>query len=523
MIDNFSNSQHIRKHVVATEAGVVASQHRRAAEVGAAVLAQGGDAVDAAVATSFALGVVEPWMSGMAAGGCMVLWRADEGRARVVNFGMRSPRRLNPADYPLTGDGRTSDLFPWPLVVDDRNVQGATAVAVPGVVDGMGLAHGAYGRKGWAELVAPAVALAREGMLVDWYSSLVTTSTLQPLSLDPDAAAMFLEDGRWPLIGSWAATTSRRIDQRALAASLQRVAEGGPRELYEGQTARNLARDIQAKGGCLHEDDLADYHAEWADPLTIPYRGGRLFAAPGLTGGPTLAQALAQLQTVLQPGTGGPDAAAYLAMAQALDAAFRTRLEGMGDHEAPQAPPCTTHFSVVDRHGNCCAVTQTLLSLFGSRVVSPSTGLLLNNGIMWFDPEPGKPNSLGPSKRCLANYCPVVGETADGRRYAIGASGGRKIIGAVMQLASFIADHGMNLEQAFHQPRIDVSGLGSVIADASLPSEVIAALSAALPTTTARRLVFPYSFACPAGVLREGGLNTGCTEIMSPWGDAVAG
>ena len=168
-------------------------------------------------------------------------------------------------------------------------------------------------------------------------------------------------------------------------------------------------------------------------------------------------------------------------------------------------------------------MTQTLLSVFGSRVVSPSTGVLLNNGTMWFDPEPGKPNSLGPSKRCLVNDCPVVGETADGRRYVLGASGGRKIIGAVMQPASFITDHGMSLEQALHQPRIDVSGSRAVVADAALPPEVIAALSSALPTTTARRLVFPYSFACPAGVLREGGLNTGCTEVMSPWGDAVTG
>ena len=99
------------------------------------------------------------------------------------------------------------------------------------------------------------------------------------------------------------------------------------------------------------------------------------------------------------------------------------------------APSCTTHFSVVDRHGNLCSVTQTLLSIFGSRVVSPSTGLLLNNGIMWFDPEPGKPNSLGPGKRCLGNFCPVIGEGGDGRRFALGASGGRKIIGAVLQIS----------------------------------------------------------------------------------------
>ena len=138
MIDNFSDAQVVRKTVLASEGGVVASQHKKAARVGAAVLAGGGDAVDAAVATSFALGVVEPWMSGAMAGGCMVLWRAAERRAEVVNFGMRSPRELDPADYPLTPDGRSSDLFPWRCVVDDRNVQGATAVAVPGVVSGMG-------------------------------------------------------------------------------------------------------------------------------------------------------------------------------------------------------------------------------------------------------------------------------------------------------------------------------------------------------------------------------------------------
>jgi gamma-glutamyltranspeptidase/glutathione hydrolase len=154
-------------------------------------------------------------------------------------------------------------------------------------------------------------------------------------------------------------------------------------------------------------------------------------------------------------------------------------------------------------------------------VVSPSTGILLNNGVMWFDPEPGKPNSLAPGKRCLGNYCPVVGEIADGRRFALGASGGRKILGTVLQMASFLIDHGMTLEQAFHQPRIDMSGGERVIADRTLPHEVLEALAQAYPTTTARRSVFPYPFAVPAGVLREGDVNTGCTEIMSPWGDAV--
>ena len=522
-MDNFSNAQTVRKVVIATEAGVVAAQHRRAAEVGAAVLAAGGDAVDAAVATSFALGVVEPWMSGPAAGGCMTLWRADEGRARVVNYGMRSPRELNPDDYPLTGDGRSSDLFPWPCVVDDRNVQGASAVAVPGVVSGMGLAHARYGRKAWRELVAPAVQMAQEGLLADWYSGLITASTAKALSLDPDAAAMFLDEGRWPIVGSWTAGTQRRLNQQALAGSLRQIADEGPRALYEGALAAALVRDVRAKGGSLSEADLASYQAEWAEPLAIPYRGGHVYAAPGLTGGPTLAQALRLLEQGFQPGGRGPDAGAYRAVARSLDTAFRVRLSDMGDHESPKAPGCTTHFSVVDRHGNLCAVTQTLLSIFGSRVVSPSTGILLNNGIMWFDPEPGKPNSLGPDKRCLANYCPVVGVAADGRRFALGASGGRKILGAVLQLSSFLMDHGMSLEAAFHQPRIDVSGDGQITADQSLGPEIQNALAQEMPTSTARRTVYPYPFACPAGVLRDGVRNMGCTEIMSPWGDAVTG
>lgn len=493
----------------------MASQHRRAAEVGAAVLEAGGDAIDAAVATSFALGVVEPWMSGVAAGGCMVLWRAKERKAHVVDYGMRSPRALDPADYPLAGEGKAMDLFAWPLVKDDRNVQGATAVAVPGVVAGMALAHERFGRVPWRELVAPAAALAAEGMRADWYSGLLIASAARGLAADPDAAAMFLEDKRWPILGTWTALTEKRLDQRRLAATLETIARDGPKALYGGDVGAAMAKDVRDKGGCLSLADLSAYRAQLAEPLEVAYRGGRVFAAPGMTGGPALAHALQILTDVNKPS--------YADYARALEAAWAQRLRQSGDREAPGAPPaCTTHFSVVDRQGNLCAVTQTLLSIFGSRVVSPSTGALLNNGIMWFDPEPGKPNSLAPGKRCLGNYCPAIGENADGARFAIGASGGRKIVGTVMQLASFLIDHGMSFEAAFHHPRIDMSGTRPVIADLSMPARELRELEAAFPVRTARRLCFPYAFAVPAGVLREGELNMGCTEVMSPWGDAVA-
>ncbi|MEO8849480.1 MAG: gamma-glutamyltransferase [Casimicrobiaceae bacterium] len=522
MIDNFSNTQVVRKRVVATRGGIVAAQHRRAAEAGASVLEAGGDAIDAAVATSFAIGVVEPWMSGPAAGGAMTIWRANDAKAYTIDYGMRSPMALDPADYPLSGKGKATDLFPWAAVVGDRNVHGAAAIAVPGVVAGMGLAHERFGQIPWQELLQPAINLADEGLLADWYSGLLMASSARTLSLDPDAAAMFLDDGHWPMIGAWTALTERRIDQRTVADTLRKIAAGGAREFYVGDVARSLVNDIRAKGGCVSMDDLGSYRARIVDALEAPYRGGRVFVAPGMTGGPTLAACLQILARTLTPKGSIPEGESYLAYASALDEGYRNRLGKFGDNESPEAPSCTTHFSVVDRHGNLCAVTQTLLSMFGSRVVSPSTGLLMNNGIMWFEPEPGHPNSLGPNKRCLGNFCPVIGEAADGRRFALGASGGRKIVGAVLQLASFMMDHGQTLEEAFHQPRIDMSGGDTVIADIRLGSGVIGALRSKFPVVTTRRTVFPYAFACPAGVLRDGEWNTGCTEVMSPWGDAVA-
>ena len=166
-------------------------------------------------------------------------------------------------------------------------------------------------------------------------------------------------------------------------------------------------------------------------------------------------------------------------------------------------------------------MTQTLLSVFGSRVVSPSTGLLLNNGIMWFDPEQGGPNALAGGKRCLMNVCPILGESGD-TRFALGASGGRKILPAVFQLARHMLAGGGDLDAAFHAPRIDVSGGDMVIADEAIPGADLASLRRTHRVETVPRTVFPYAFACPSGVARQGATNWGATEIVSPWGDAVA-
>tara|TARA_R110000787_G_scaffold36948_7_gene94145 strand:- start:3565 stop:5133 length:1569 start_codon:yes stop_codon:yes gene_type:complete len=517
MASSLSRTMRTTKTVIETKGGVVSAQHALAAEAGAQVLRDGGDAVDAAVAVSFVIGVLEPWMSGPAGGGAMMLWRADGGEAVAVNHGMRSPKGLRVEDFPLSGQGIAGDLFPWEQVVGDVNVQGAKAIAVPGVVDGLGQVHARYGKIPWAELLAPAVAHAREGMQVDWYAALCIASVTRMLAQDADAAALFLEDGQWPTISGWTALADKRLDQSRMADSLDIIAREGARALYDGDLGAAMARDVREKGGYLSREDLQSYRAEIQVPLGVNYRDARFHVMDGLTAGPTFAHALSVMEQRELKDT----PSAFTAYADGLKAAYAARLGAMGDDgESPAAPGSTTHFSVVDRQGNMVSQTQTLLSIFGSRVVSPSTGFLMNNGIMWFDPVQGRPNSLAAGKRCLMNVCPILGE-AGGKRFAFGASGGRKIVSAMVQMASFVADFDMDVEAAFHHPRIDVSGGSMVVADAAHGADVLDRLRADHEVVTAPRSVFPYAFGCPAGVMREDDTNTGCTEIMSPWGDTA--
>ncbi len=527
MNDQFSNTQQIRKPAVTSKGGIVAAQSRKAAEVGADVLAAGGDCIDAVIATTFALGVLEPWMSGLGGGGAMVLYRARENRYEVIDYGMRAPNSLRVEDYPLT-EGAASDIFPWPRVKDDRNLHGPGSIAVPGVVAGMEEAHRRHAKMPWNELLGASVKFASEGLLVDWWTTLMIASTAADLRRYPASAGAYLQDGL-PPNAQWGIRSTVRLPQDRLKATLSYLAAEGPRDFYEGDLARSLSADIQSAGGALTMDDLASFRAYGREPLIIPYRGGNVYATPELTCGPTLAHTLRLLQQKLQPGRAGPDAAAYSEYALALQSAYRERLKDMGDADGRRAlgaehlaPACTTHFSVVDKDGNMAALTQTLLSTFGSKFVTPQSGITMNNGIMWFDPTPGVPNSLAPGKRCLTNYNPVVAQAADGRRLALGASGGRRILPAVTQMLSFVMDFGMDLDAAIHQPRIDASEGAIVIGDVRLPGAVRDTLRQRFDYEEARVQTFPMKFACPSVVLRVGATNSGATESAQPWGDAVA-
>jgi len=518
-MDNWSASLRLTKAALHSEQGIVSAQHRRAAEAGAAILQQGGNAVDAAIATSFALGVLEPWASGIGGGGAMVLYRVKQDDYTVVDFGMRAPASLDLAHYPLAGQGVSSDLFPWARVHEDRNAHGPLAIAVPGVVDGMRVAHERYASLPWKELVEPAVRFAEEGLLIDWFAVYNISSAALDLSRYAASREAFLVDGL-PPAPTWSARTQMRLSQQRLARTLRRLAEAGPRDFYDGDLARSVVREIQDAGGTLSARDLSSYAARTVAPLSINYRDARIAATPELTAGPTLAYSLRDLERRLSPGR-TPDAQTYRAYAECLQKAYAYRLTHMGDVDGGRAPGCTSHFCVVDGQGNMAAVTQTLLSLFGSRLTLPHSGVLMNNGIMWFDPEPGKPNSLGAGKRCLTNYCPIIAERGE-RRFALGASGGRRILPAVTQLISFLIDYRNSLDEAFHLPRIDASEGEMVVGDTVLQNEVHAVLGARFAYAQRRRHELPHRFACPSGVLRSGTTNWGATEIAAPWADAAA-
>jgi gamma-glutamyltranspeptidase/glutathione hydrolase len=516
-MDALTQNWIVRKPPVASQRGIVASQNGVAAKVGAEILAAGGTAVDAVVAAAFALSVREPWNSGLGGIGFMVVHPAGATRAEVVDFGPVAPAGLVPALFPLTEETRT-ELFTWARVVDDRNAHGPLSVMVPSTVRGYARAVERFGRLPWRDLVAPAVALAKAGLPIDWYVTLKVANVAADLRRYDESRRIYLPDDLPPVAPPNGAPPS--VIQGRLAETLARIAEE-PEDLYTGDIAAAIVADIKADGGVLAAEDLANCRPRIVPTLDIPYRGVTFQAARGLTAAPTLADVLDRLQG--KSFARRPDAAYFEAVVEAMQQAYGARLEGLGDTE-PAAEGCTTHITAVDRDGGIAALTTTLLSSFGSRYVLPQSGILMNNGVMWFDPVPGQPNSIGPSKRALTNMCPLI-VARDGRpRFGVGASGGRRILASVLQMASFIVDFGMSPEDAAHHPRIDVGGPETLAIDRRLPEAVIDRLcDVRRGAQIVEHTVWPQQFACPNLVLRgDDGTNHGVSDVMSPWSAAVA-
>lgn len=570
--------------------GAVAAKHPLAAAAGLEILARGGNAVDAAVATAFALGVVEPWMSGLGGGGYLVVQPPGDGAARVVDYGLRAPLAATPDMFALDRSGATAPgLFPWPLVEDDANHHGWRAVAVPGAVHGLALALERFGRLDLPMVLAPAISLASDGVPVDWYTTLRIALDMPFLARDPETAARFLPGG-FPLRaaagGEIVQTVLRQPD---LAETLRRVALNGPREMVDGQTGRLLAAALHERGGLITEADLAAYRASVVPALEVSYRGWRVGTVAGPSGGPTLVQALRLLDSLDADGlnTGG-EALRLHVVARALGAAFGERYaryeDGADWHlllgparlaelraafrgqlredlrrartggadtalttalerlvpggellPAPASPATaglpgepggtsTTHLSVADRDGMVVSCTQTLLSAWGSRVTVPGTGILLNNGMFWFDPRPGRPNAPGPGKRPLANMAPLVAVGPGGApRVALGSAGGRRILSCNLQVLLDLIESRLPLPEALSKPRLDAS-TDRLLVDDRVSAETLASLSAlghhVLPLPEA---TYPQNFASPtAALVHADGTTEAAADPLVPGASGLA-
>jgi gamma-glutamyltranspeptidase/glutathione hydrolase len=498
--------------------GVVVAQNCRAAEVGAEILRKGGNAIDAAVATGMAIGTLEPWMSGIGGVGFMTIWSAKEKRAWTVAYGPISAAKLDVSHYKIVGPG-PANPFAWPDIENQNNEVGYHSIAVPGMVAGHGKALERFGTMKWTDLLQPAIELAERGMQLDWYMQVMLANGAENLSKFPASKAAYLcDDGRVPT-NDWQGTP-RFLKLGNLGQTMRRLAQGGPREFYEGSLARDIAADLQAGGSAISYDDLRNYQAQIVDPLSFEHHGVTINVAGGLTAGPTLRRTI-ELAGEATKGKGAPDANFFTAIAMGMHEAYVERLKTLGDKPNNTS---TTHFCTADSEGNMVALTQTLMSLFGSGVMLPKTGITMNNGMLWFDPEPNRPNSIAPGKRPLCNICPVV-VVKDGKPwFCIGASGGRRIVPAVTQLSLMMIDRGLDVETAFHQPRVDVSGVGPIRVNRDLPDPVKKAIAAKLPIVEVTAQISPLGFANPSCIVRDPatGELTGMNEVMSPWAGGAA-
>jgi gamma-glutamyltranspeptidase/glutathione hydrolase len=466
------------------ERGMVVTAQHEASEAGLRILQAGGNAVDAAVAVGYALAVVDPCCGNIGGGGFMLIHRAD-GHDSVVNFRETAPRSAR-ADMYLDAAGNP---------VRDRSLYGYLAAGVPGTVMGLDYALTQYGRLGRAQVMAPAIALARDGFVLGEADAAILDGKVERLAVDPAAARIFLHpDGSHYRAGD-------RLVQPELAATLTLIAEQGPDAFYRGPIASAVAAASAAQGGLLTAEDFAAYTVTEAAPVGCTYRGYKVLSAPPPSAGGTI---LCEMMNVLSgwdlAASGFGSAAELHRMAETMRHAYVDRNSLLGDPAfvtnplerllssehaaairaaidpdkatasaslgpgtAPHERLETTHYSIADGEGNAVAVTYTLNGFFGAAVVAPGTGFLLNNEMDDFATKPGTPNQFGlvqgeanaiaPGKRPLSSMTPTIIERDGQPVFVLGSPGGPRIITAVLETLTNIVDFGLAPNKAVAAPR----------------------------------------------------------------------
>jgi gamma-glutamyltranspeptidase/glutathione hydrolase len=493
-------------HGTFAQHGIVASDNVLAAQAGVEVMQEGGNAVDAAVATGFALAVAYPEAGNLGGGGYMVIRMAD-GRTAAIDYREAAPLAAT-RDMYVGPDGKLTG----------ESVIGPKASGVPGSVAGMVEAHRKFGKLPLAKVLAPALRLASEGFVVDsaMYRSLRGENSRIGIS---SGKTLFLPGGSPPAIGS-------RLVQAQLAHTIKLIADSGARAFYRGSIADSIAAEMKQIGGLITKEDLARYQPVWRTPIRSSFRGYSFIAMPpSSSGGTTVTEILNILEAYGPPSRFG-SAAEVHAVASASQRAFVDRNSKLGDPGFAKVPLATltsktyarslaraisrdhadptsslggtlregsetTHYSVVDQFGNAVATTTTLNDLYGSGIYISGAGIFMNDEMDDFTSKVGVPNMFGliqgeanaiaPGKRMLSAMSPtIVLDPKGGLLLVTGARGGPRIISATSQIILNVIDHRMSLGDAVSAPRIHHQSLPDSIRveRGGLDPAVLAALRA---------------------------------------------
>ncbi len=466
--------------------GMVVSQNRIAAEVGAAILRKGGNAVDAAIATAFALAVTLPRAGNVGGGGYMLIHMAAKdgkpARTIAIDYYGQASRNTTP-DLLLGANGR----------MDPAKSYSMKGVAIPGTVAGLWEAHKRFGALPWGTLIAPAIAMARDGVILSDDEAQANAEQKKAMHDDPAALAVFFKpDGS-------AYAPGERWKQPDLAATLQVIAARGRDGFYAGAIAQKIAAGMKAGGGVIDAKDLADYQPVISEPIWSSYRGMPIAYMPPTASGVSVAEAmnilerfpvreqrwgsvanlhlLAETLKIVWSDRrlvgGGPDwrspAKGLASKEYAAERAKLIRADGsLGARTLPDGNPYpfeskdTTHFSVVDAAGNAVSNTYTLSASYGAHVVAPGTGILLNNSLgnlAWGRRgEEWKATQPVPGKRVGSTITPMIVFKNDRPWLVTGTPGGGYIIATMVQMLSNVIDHRLNVAEAAERPRINQSG-----------------------------------------------------------------
>ena len=465
--------------------GVVVTQHYLATEIGENILAQGGNAYDAAIAVGFALAVVLPRAGNIGGGGFMVIYDEDSNDTYAIDYREKAPA-ASFRDMYLDENGEFDIL---------KSTFGYNAIGIPGTVHGFWSVHQRFGSLPWADLIQPAIILAERGFVMSDYMAQTLNNYSEKMSYYDETRNIFLRN--YPNL------KDSRLIQNDLAKTLKRIQKDGLNGFYSGETALLIAADMKENGGLITEQDLLDYRSIWRDPIKGTYRGKTIVTMPPpSSGGIHLIQMLNILEN-FELGSYEHNSYQYVSLlSETMKYAYADRSEYLGDPDFFDVPISkitakeyakiistsieelgvlpsskinpgmyinpesneTTHFSIADKFGNVISNTYTINSAFGSGVTIKGTGILMNNEMDDFSGQPGVPNQFGllggianeiePAKRPLSSMTPTIVFDNGDPFLAIGSPGGSRIITAVLQIILNVIDFEQSLEEATDSKRV---------------------------------------------------------------------